>query len=336
MRWLLGFCPHPDERPCLLLVSAEREMFLMPALNAEGARASTDITFAQWSDADGPQAALTSALAALGEPGLKKVVLDETMRADFALLLLDALPENVTREFTMHTVGALRMRKDADEFSELKKNALIADRALKAAWASMRPGMSERDVADIVRAHFSSERARPVFAIVGAAGNGAFPHHGTSDTVLKVGDAVVMDIGGKKGAFPSDITRMALIGEAPEGYQAVHDVVEAAVEAALAAAKPGVAAKVVDQAARDVITKAGYGEYFVHRTGHGLGLEGHEEPYITSTSETILDTGMVFSIEPGIYLPGRFGIRLEEIVILRDDGPEILSELPRDAVVVRT
>ena len=127
---------------------------------------------------------------------------------------------------------------------------------------------------------------------------------------------------------------MAVIGRPPEGYEMVHAVVEAAVQAAMRAARPGVQAKVVDAAARDVIADAGYGEYFVHRTGHGMGVEVHEQPYLTSVSETVLETGMVFSIEPGIYLPGRFGIRLEDIVILREDGPEIFSDLPRDLTVI--
>ena len=125
---------------------------------------------------------------------------------------------------------------------------------------------------------------------------------------------------------------MVLLGDGPEGYAEIHDIVNRAVEAAMAAARPGVKAHVVDDAARNVIAEAGYGEYFVHRTGHGLGTEVHEPPYITGRSQTVLDEGMVFSIEPGIYLPDRFGLRLEEIVILRADGPEILSDLPRDAV----
>jgi Xaa-Pro aminopeptidase len=130
------------------------------------------------------------------------------------------------------------------------------------------------------------------------------------------------------------MTRMAGIGTPPEGYVEVHAVVEAAVQAAMAVAKPGVKAHVVDDAARDVITQAGYGEYFMHRTGHGMGVEIHETPYLTATSQTVLEEGMVFSIEPGIYLPGRFGIRLEDIVILRAYGPEILSDLPRALEVI--
>ncbi|MHA1159107.1 MAG: M24 family metallopeptidase [Alphaproteobacteria bacterium] len=332
MQWLVGFHPHADERPSMLLVGQESEAFLMPALNAEGSREHTDIAFHTWADADGPDDALTAVLAATGASGAKRVVVDETMRADFALLVLDHLP-GATHAFGDRTVGALRMRKDDDEVRQLKESAAIADRAMLAGFAAITPGISEIEIANVIRGHFSSEGAQPIFSIVGAGPNGAFPHHQTGETRLRTGDALVIDVRAGKGQVPSDITRMAIVVTPPEGYQAVHDVVEAAVRAALAAARPGVMAKEVDAAARDVITEAGYGEYFVHRTGHGLGIEVHEPPYLTSTSEAILDTGMVFSIEPGIYLPGRFGIRLEEIVVLRDSGAEILSTLPRAAHV---
>jgi len=334
MDWLVGFHPHPDERPCLLLVGPEKQTFLMPVLNAEGSRESTDITFHTWADAEGPLAALEEALQAIGAKGSRSVVLDETMRADFALLLLDALPE-ASHAFTEKTVGALRMVKDEVEFKKLKMNAGIADRAMQKALAAISPGMTELELAAVVKAHFQSEGATPAFWIVGAGGNGAFPHHQTGNRKLEEGDAIVIDIGGRKQGFPSDITRMAVVGRPPEGYGQIHTIVEKAVQAALKAAKPGVKAKEVDAAARRVIADAGYGEFFVHRTGHGMGIDGHEPPYITATSETVLEEGMVFSIEPGIYLPGRFGIRLEDIVILREDGPEILSSLPRDLHVAQ-
>jgi Xaa-Pro aminopeptidase len=336
MDWLLGFHPHPDERPCLLLIAPEKQCFLMPGLNAEGTREFTDIEFFNWADDVGPVAALNDALAAIGASAPGKVALDETMRADFALLLLDALPADTIRDFTPATLGGLRMVKDSAEYKALKMNAGIADRAMQAAFSKIKPGMTENEVAAEIRAHFSSESASPQFWIVGAGGNGAFPHHSASEKVIQEGDAIVIDIGGRKQGFPSDMTRMAVVGEPPEGYGQIHSIVEKAVQAAMKAAKPGAHAKDVDAAARGVITDAGYGEYFVHRTGHGLGIDIHEPPYITATSETVLEEGMVFSIEPGIYLPGRFGIRLEDIVILRADGPEILSSLPRETHFVRT
>ncbi|MBX9454621.1 MAG: aminopeptidase P family protein [Rhizobium sp.] len=335
MDWVLGFHPHPDERPCLLLIAPEKECFLMPVLNAEGSREMTDIEFHTWADDVGPDGALKAALEAIDATAPGLVALDETMRADFALLLIDALPNDTRRTFTPETLGGLRMKKDSAEYKKLKMNAGIADRAMQAAFGTLKPGMTELELADAIKGHFTSEGASPQFWIVGAGGNGAFPHHATGQRVIQEGDAIVIDIGGRKQGFPSDITRMAVVGQPPEGYGQIHSIVEKAVQAALKAARPGALASDVDAAARGVITDAGYGEYFVHRTGHGLGIDIHEPPYITATSDVVLEEGMVFSIEPGIYLPGRFGIRLEEIVILREDGPEILSGLPRELHTVR-
>ncbi len=331
LSWLLGVRPHADERPLLACISEGGAGFLMPALEAESVRDQTSLTFHEWSDGDGPEAAFRSLLEEIGADRSQCFALDETMRADHAALVQDALPE-ARRRFSETTVGALRMRKDADEYALLKANALIADQAMRAAWAGIRPGVTEKDVARLAQDSFTDDGASPLFSIIGAGGNGAFPHHLSGDTSLRQGDAVVMDIGGGRDGYVSDITRMALVGDAPEGYTEVHDIVESAVQAALAVARPGVVAHAVDDAAREVITAAGFGPRFLHRTGHGLGTEVHEPPYISATSETVLDEGMVFSIEPGIYLPGRFGVRLEEIVYLRSDGPEILSELPRRAM----
>lgn len=333
MQWLLGFHPHADERPCLLCVSQNGAAILMPALNADAARESTELPFFDWPDAQGPEQAFNKLLQSLGVDHARSMALDETMRADFAALVQDTLPD-ATRQFSASTIGALRMCKDNDEYQCLKANALVADQAMQAGWASIKPGISELDIAAVIRESFSAQGAQALFTIVGTGGNGAFPHHDTGNTTLSSGDAVVMDIGGGMDSYSSDITRMAVLGEPPKGYEEIHLIVEASVQAALAAARTGVMAKEVDAAARGVITDAGYGEYFVHRTGHGLGIEIHEQPYLTSVSETVLQAGMVFSIEPGIYLPGRFGLRLEDIVILREDGPEIFSEMPRDLTVV--
>jgi Xaa-Pro aminopeptidase len=333
MHWLAGFHTHADERPCLLMVTADHAGWLMPALNAAEARQYSDLPMYQWADADGPGAALSAALDALGAAAARKIALDEVMRTDFTLLLLRALP-GAEATVAADTLGGLRMCKDSGEQDELRMNAGFADDAMEAVFAALKPGMTEKDAAAVARDVFARHGAAPLFTIVGAGPNGAFPHHATGNTVLKTGDALVIDIGAKKGDFSSDITRMAVIGEAPEGYGDVHAVVEAAVQAALAAARPGVPASTVDQAARRVIADAGYRDAFVHRTGHGMGLEGHEPPWITETSDTILRPGMVFSIEPGIYLQGRFGIRLEDIVILHEDGPEVLSRLPRDLRVI--
>ncbi|MCY4258923.1 MAG: M24 family metallopeptidase [Rhodobacteraceae bacterium] len=333
LKWLLGLHPHADERPLLLCVSGTGAGFLIPASEAESLREKTELPFFQWGDAEGPDGALERLLMDLRVTEPRRIVLDEAMRADFAALVQDCF-ENAQGQFTASTLGELRMRKDDSACRALKKNADIADRALQSAWAMMKPGLREADIRTVIEESFLSQGAKPLFGIVAAGRNGAFPHHQTSDTELKHGDAIVMDIGGGVDDYSSDITRMAIIGEAPKGYHEIHQTVNNAVEAALETARPGVPAWCVDKAARDVITRAGYGAFFVHRTGHGLGVEIHEPPYITATSETILDEGMVFSIEPGIYLPDRFGIRLEDIVVLRADGPEILSGLSRDAAII--
>lgn len=333
LAWLLGVRPHADERHLLLCVTATYIGFLMPGLEADSVKNQTDLPLHTWSDDEGPQAAFTELLQVAGATGAQSIALDEAMRADFAALVQDTLP-NASRQFAESTIGALRMRKDDSEFQIIKHNSNVADAAMQKAWNAMNVGMSESQVADVVREHFKDHNVKPVFTIVGAGGNGAYPHHHTGDTLLKAGDAVVMDIGGAIGGYSSDITRMAIMGHKPDGYDEIHAIVEAAVVAALQAAKPGVRAHTIDDAARQVIANAGYGEFFMHRTGHGMGTEPHEPPYITASSQTILDAGMVFSIEPGIYLPGRFGIRLEEIVILRENGPEILSTLPRDVKII--
>ena len=334
MNWLLGFNPFPDERPCMLLVGQEKEAFLMPSVNAEGVREQTKIPMHCWNDEIGPEQALKEALSDTDTITAKHIAIDEAMRSHFALLLLESL-SNPTYEFTTSTVGALRMRKDQDEFVNLKENALIDDRAMQAGFAAIKEGASELEIGEAINKHFISEGAKPQFCIVGSGPNGAFPHHHTGNRKVKKGDAVLIDIGGRKGTFPSDMTRMSVLGHPPEGYLEIHAIVERAVKAALSVARPGVMAKDVDAAARSVITEAGYGEFFVHRTGHGLGIDIHEPPYITAASEVLLDEGMVFSIEPGIYLQGRFGVWREEIVFLRAVGPEILSELTRELNLIK-
>jgi Xaa-Pro aminopeptidase len=335
MAWLAGFDPHGDERPVLLVVGPKSAAFLMPSLNADSARQHTDIPFFTWADAEGPASAFAQVLAATGVSGISApaIALDETMRADFALMVLDALP-GAKRQFLADTVGALRARKDEEEYKLLKINALIDDETMRSAFAALKPGMSEVDAAEMIKQRFKAEGASPEFVIVCFGENGAYPHHHSGERRLKEGDAILLDIGARKDGYPSDMTRVGYCGAAPEEFETVVAVVERAVQAAVAAARPGVKASEVDRAARDTIAAAGYGDRFLHRTGHGLGIDVHERPYITGTSDVVLQAGNVFSIEPGIYLNGRFGVRLEEIVILRDHGAEVLSELSRAPVRV--
>ena len=330
MAWLSGVNPHGDERPVMLLVSANCAGFLMPALNAAAARKDTDLPFHAWSDDQGPEAALTDLLEACGAKaeGLS-VVLDETMRADFALRLLDALDSPLHR-FTEDTVGLLRASKDSDEYEAIKAVHLLNDSAVKAAFAALEEGITERQIVALIQEHYKAHGATLEFCSVCFGASGAFPHHHPGDTALAQDMAVLIDTGCRLNGYPSDMTRCGFFGTPGAEYEEVFATVERAVQAALKAARTGVPAREVDKAARDVIAQAGYGAHFLHRTGHGLGIDIHEPPYIAASSDAILAEGNVFSIEPGIYLEGKFGVRLEEIVILHADGPEIFSEMPRE------
>jgi Xaa-Pro aminopeptidase len=255
------------------------------------------------------------------------------MRASHLLLLQEAIP-NASFVDASLAVRPLRERKSDDELRVLQSAADAADQAMRAAFAACRAGVTENEVGEAAAAGFRAAGSEVTFTIAGAGPNGAFPHHHTGATVIEDGDAIVLDIGGRLGGYSSDITRMAFVGEPTERYLEVHGVVESAVQAALAAAKPGATCHDVDAAARKTIEDAGYGEYFVHRTGHGLGISVHEPPWIMRGEDVELEEGMVHSIEPGIYLQGEFGVRLEEIVHVTADGCEPFSRLPRDLHVV--
>ncbi|GAA6177762.1 M24 family metallopeptidase [Sulfitobacter pacificus] len=336
MQWLLGLNPHGDERPVMALVTADQVGVLMPKLNADAARAQCNsVPFYEWSDTEGPLDALIALLTKLDikRPGIS-VVLDEQMRADFAFLLIDQL-EAPTRRFTQDTVGQLRAEKDADELKLLRDCARLNDAAFELAFASLRTGMSESDVKNIIVDHYRTHGAEPAFCIVGFGSNSAFPHHHTGQDVLQPEMAVLIDAGCRLNGYPSDMTRCAWYGNAPDPkFTQIAGVVEDAVQAAMSAAEPGAACSAIDGAARSVIKTAGYGAAFPHRTGHGLGVDVHEPPYMMASNDQALATGNVFSIEPGIYLTDAFGIRLEDIVHLGPDGPEVLSGLSRQVLQI--
>ncbi|HET9124744.1 MAG TPA: Xaa-Pro peptidase family protein [Solirubrobacteraceae bacterium] len=332
LRWLLGFAPLYDERACALIVSAERAVMLMPGLNAEQTAAhAPEIPLVRWADEDGPVDALRDALARVA-PGATAAELtfaaDPQMRADHLLLLQGALPGVRTID-AGEVLWPLREIKDGSELAALARAAGIADRAMEAAWTACAAGVSELSIAEAINNVFAAYGCEPEFALVGAGAHSAFPHHETGGQLLAEGDAVVIDLGGVLEGYHSDITRMAFIGEPTARYREVHSAVEAAVAAALEATRPGATCGEIDAAARDVISAAGFAEFFVHRTGHGLGLSGHEPPYVMAGSDVVLRPGMVHSIEPGIYLPGEFGVRLEEIVHVTEDGCERFSGLGR-------
>lgn len=331
MRYLLGFAPHADERLCLLLVGRQAVRMVVPALNAEEVAAHSAVALVGWADADGPQAALRQALADL--PPAHALAVDGALRAD-ALLQLQA---QVAAESTTTADGLLaplRMAKSSGEVEALARAARQADRAMQAAVQACRPGASEMEVAWAAEVAFRQQGAEEVcFTLVASGPHGAYPHHHSGERRLQAGDAVIIDIGASLGGFKSDITRMVFLGRPSQEFLQAHAAVAEAKRRAIAAVRPGVTAGEVDHAARSTLEAAGYGACFVHRTGHGLGLEVHEPPWIMAGDATVLQEGMAFSIEPGVYLPGRFGVRIEDIVVVTPAGARNLTGFDQTLVV---
>ena len=232
-------------------------------------------------------------------------------------------------------MSALRRVKSADEVAALRGAARAADRAMLAITAERLSGRTEVEVARRIRellidaGHETAE-----FAIVASGPNAASPHHVPGDRVIAAGDAIVLDIGGTLGAYCSDTSRTAFVGEPPPEFAALYEVLRRAQAGACEAVRPGVAAADVDAVARDLITEAGYGDAFVHRTGHGIGLETHEEPYIVSSNAEPLVEGNAFSVEPGIYIRDAWGARIEDIVVCTDAGGERLNTTSTDLYLV--
>ncbi len=230
-------------------------------------------------------------------------------------------------------VSALRVRKDADEVASMRRAVDVAQKALEATLPMIRPGVTEREIAAELTVQLLRHGSEPEFPfgpIVSAGPNSANPHASPTDRPLREGDLLVIDWGATVDGYISDITRTFAIGEVEAELARICAIVQEANAAGRAAAGPGVPAGEVDRAARAVIEKAGYGEYFTHRTGHGLGVEAHEAPYIRADNARLLEPGMTFTVEPGIYLPGRGGVRIEDDVVITDDGAESLTTLPRE------
>jgi len=331
MRYLLGFAPFADERPCFLLLSPSAARLVVPALNADQVEAHTALPIARWADAAGPGEAIAQTLAALGVGRGVTMAVDNTMRAD-ALLVLQELVAPGQSLAADGLMTALRIAKSEAEIEALAQSAELADRAMLAGVAACQVGATERAVARAIAGHFRQNGAEMVdFTIVAAGPNGAFPHHEAGSRQLEMGDTIILDIGATLNGYKSDITRVVHLGEPPAGVRAAYEAVLKANLAGQRAAVAGAKAGDVDRATRESLEQAGYGPYFVHRTGHGLGMETHEAPWIAPDSETILQPGMVFSIEPGVYLLGQFGIRIEDIVVIQPEGScRCLTGLPRD------
>jgi Xaa-Pro dipeptidase len=234
-------------------------------------------------------------------------------------------------------VGSLRIRKDTDEIFIMHNAVKVAQLALEATLPSIKVGMTEKEIASelvIQLLRHGSQPEMPFAPIVSSGPNSANPHASPSNRKLRTGDLLVIDWGAAMEGYVSDLTRTFAVGQVDNQYRKIHQVVLEANAAGRAAAQPGVPCANVDITARRVIEQAGYGQYFTHRTGHGIGLEGHEEPYMRGDNLQLLEPGMTFTVEPGIYLPGRNGVRIEDNIVITEEGADCLSSMPRELRVV--
>ncbi|MET7680753.1 aminopeptidase P family protein [Streptomyces sp. NPDC005423] len=334
MVWLTGYAPTAiTERLTVLVLTPDRPpVLVVPTLEAPDAAKAPgagSLTLRDWTDGKDPYAATAALLDATGRFGISDnawamhlLGLQQTLPGTSYASLTDALP-------------MLRAVKDTVELNLLAAAGEAADATyeeiLKVPFAGRRESDVAGDLADLLRRFGHSQVD---FTIVASGPNGANPHHEVGDRVIQRGDMVVLDFGGLKDGYGSDTSRTVHVGEPTDEERRVHDIVREAQEAGFRAVRPGVACQDVDRAARAVVNDAGYGEYFIHRTGHGIGVTTHEPPYMIEGEEQPLVPGMCFSVEPGIYLPGRFGVRIEDIVTVTEDGGRRLNDTRREMAVV--
>jgi Xaa-Pro aminopeptidase len=340
LRYLIGYDALPLERlTCLILTANGQATLLVPLLEQPAAVASgagESVTIATHGETDNAFAMTTTIIAAALGSQPDTVAVADRMWAEQVLRFRELLPR--ASQTTAGTVlRPLRMRKRPDEVDALRNAGQAIDRVHSRMGEWLRPGRTEAEVGrDIADAIVAEGHVSVNFVIVGSGPNGASPHHALSDRVIQAGDPVVVDIGGTMAdGYCSDCTRTYIAGgQAPQDFADYYEVLLAAQRASCASVRPGVTAQSVDAAARDVIAAAGYGDRFIHRTGHGIGLEEHEDPYIVAGNDIELAPGMCFSIEPGIYLSGRHGARIEDIVVVTEDGVERLDTIDRELLVL--
>jgi Xaa-Pro aminopeptidase len=344
LRYLTGYEAMPLERLTMLVVGGDADgiVLVVPLLEEPAARVGCrpDVRIVTWEENDDPHGLVAGLVSGHAPTEPLRLGVSDRLMAMHLLRLQRALP-GATFESATPVLRELRMTKDAEEVALLRAAAHAADRVVAQIAAGRLIGRTEADVAREVRDRLIAEGHEEAhFAIVGSGPNSASPHHEASDRVIEAGEPIVLDIGGTIGGYGSDTTRTLWVtgGDPdkgpPEEFRHLFGILHAAQGRATQAVRPGVACEAIDAAARDLIEAEGYGQAFFHRTGHGIGLEGHEDPYIIAGNTEPLGQGMAFSVEPGIYLSGRFGARIEDIVICGPDGPDVLNESSRELYVV--
>ncbi len=334
--YLLGYRAPAMERLTCLIIPAEGDPSLVvPHLEETLARhelgeLADELAIVPWDETEDPFWIVRDLL----EGRVMRAGVQDQMWARFVLRLRAAL-DPIELVEAGPAIGALRRIKTPDEVDRLRLAARAADEAMDQIRGERFAGRTERELSARMRellieaGHQSAD-----FAIVGSGPNSASPHHEPDDRPIAAGDPVVLDIGGVRDGYASDTSRTVFVGEAPREFAILYDVLQRAQLAACTAVAPGVSAEEVDRAARRLISEGGYGDAFIHRTGHGIGMETHEEPYIVDGNGELLRPGHAFSIEPGIYVTGEWGARIEDIVVCTEDGSEVLNRSSRELIVV--
>jgi Xaa-Pro aminopeptidase len=340
LRYLIGVAGGSFERlTSLVLPTSGTPVLVVPKLEAPGyaevPAEDLGLEVVTWVDGQDPYGIVAGLLGRAGSAPKRVAISDATM-ALHVLGVRDALP-GTEQVLAGPVLRELRMRKDASEVAALRTAGAAIDRVHARMGEWLRAGRTETAVAaDIAAAIVAEGHTSAEFVIVGSGPNGASPHHDASNRVVEAGDVVVIDIGGPvPEGYNSDSTRTYAVGTPRDkDVTETYAVLQAAQRAAVAAVRPGVTAHEIDETARKIIAEAGFGEYFIHRTGHGIGLDVHEEPYIVAGNDLVLEPGMAFSVEPGIYLPERWGARIEDIVVVTDDGALSVNERPHELAVL--
>ncbi len=332
LRYLTGYDAHTSERlSMLVLPRTGTPAYVVPALEAPQLGDRRDLLeLHAWRETEAP-AAIVAEVA--GTSGGRTVAVSDQLWSVFLLRLQETMPGNDWRSGS-EVMRALRMCKDDREVDLMRDAAHRTDAAWEEFATQPLAGQTETEAMRRLQALTEKRGLRAAFGICASGPNSASPHHHTGDRVIQQGDAVVFDWGGTLEGYHSDVTRTVHVGEPSEEFRRVYEIVLAANQAALEAVRPGVPCEEIDRVARSLIAAEGYGDAFLHRVGHGLGLDVHEEPYLVAGNHLPLAAGMVVSDEPGIYLEGRFGIRIEDAVVCLEAGGERLNEANRDLTIV--
>jgi len=336
---LTGLRFHLMERPVVLLFAKDQDpAIVLPELELQKV-ASLPYKLQVFAYPENPSEwdnAFRKAVQALGLDG-KRIGVDPRQLRLMEFRHVKAGAPEADYPDASDVLSSLRLRKEKAEVEAMRRAVKIAQEALEATIPLIKMGMTEKELSSELVMQLlkhGSEPEMPFAPIVSGGPNSANPHASPTERKLQAGDLLVIDWGAAYDGYISDLTRTFAVGEVDAEYEKMHKIVQEANAAGRAAAKPGVPCANVDKAARDVIEKSGYGKYFTHRTGHGIGMEGHEEPYMRGDNMQLLEPGMAFTVEPGIYLPNRNGVRIEDNVVITDDGADVLSDMPREIRVV--